>query len=150
MRLMYGSHLRHPACKVQVRGGFEENIPSCSQKKKEEDDKKIRPKLGGNPKKTNNGLERLNVHLAQIIDQAQAKEFLKPVQKNPRFALYLGVFFILTTFPVIRSDFYSRNSVEALTLASLQISFNHAHLKETNKESPVRNPGAAASQQVLL
>lgn len=142
---MYGLHLRHPACKVQFRGGFEENIPSCSQKKKN-----VRPNLGGNPTKTNNRLECLNVHLAQIIDQVRAKEFAKPVQNNPGFALYFGVLFVLTAFPVIRLDFYSRNSAKVLTLTSLQISFNHADLKETNKESPVRNPGAAASRQVLL
>lgn len=68
--------------------------------------------------KTNNGLERFNVHLAQIIDRVKAKEFSKPVPSNPRL-LYISVSSLLTTFPVIRLDFYSRNSAEALTLASL-------------------------------
>lgn len=68
--------------------------------------------------KTNNGLERLNVHLAQIIDRVKAKEFSKPVLSNPRL-LSISVSCLITTFPVIHLDFYSRNSTKALTLMSL-------------------------------
>lgn len=43
--------------------------------------------------KTNNGLERFNVHLTQIIDWAKAKRFSKLVLNNPCFILYLGVLY---------------------------------------------------------
>lgn len=61
------------------------------KKKKKGEKKKLRTKLGGNPTKTNNGLEGVHVHLAQIIDRVKAKEFSKPGLNNPRFTPYPGV-----------------------------------------------------------
>lgn len=68
--------------------------------------------------KTNNELDCLNIHLAQTIAKVKAKEFSNPAWNNPRL-LYISVSSLLTTFPVIRTNFLFKNSTEALTLAFL-------------------------------